>query len=192
MRDRTIADAAFFARSAQSLAQALIGTELLVDSVGGLIVETEAYDRTDPASHSFSGPTLRNRSMFGAVGCAYVYRSYGIHWCFNIVCGSEGESGSAVLVRALAPTVGIPAMLARRGGRPIPDLCRGPGRLSMALGIGPMHDGLSLCASPFQLLDRALVPDIAVGRRIGITKAADRPWRFGWLGSPYVSRPFRG
>jgi DNA-3-methyladenine glycosylase len=174
-----------------ALAQALIGTGLYLDGVGGLVVETEAYERTDPASHSFGGPTPRNRSMFGAVGHAYVYRSYGIHWCFNIVCGRDGEVGSAVLVRAIMPTEGVATMQARRHSRPLLDLCRGPGRLCEALAIGPTHDGLPLGAPPFQLSPRTTTPDLAVGPRIGISKGLDRPWRFGWRGSPYLSRPFR-
>jgi DNA-3-methyladenine glycosylase len=180
-----------FDQSAVDLAPALIGASLTVEGVGGIVVETEAYERSDPASHSFGGPTARNRSMFGAVGHAYVYRSYGIHWCFNIVCGQGGEAGSAVLVRALQPTHGIETMQSRRPGRVLLDLCRGPGRLCAALAIGPMHDGLPLDRPPFRFEARRMVPDIVVGPRIGITKAADRPWRFGWRGSPYLSRPFR-
>jgi DNA-3-methyladenine glycosylase len=189
MRTKTF-DASFFAHSAIALAPALIGTSLTVDGVGGIVVETEAYERADPASHSYGGPTPRNRAMFGPAGHCYVYRSYGIHWCFNIVCGREGETGSAVLVRALMPTDGIADMQVRRGGRPVADLCRGPGRLCEALAISGAHDGLPLLQLPFRLSAGTVVPEIAVGRRVGISKAVDKPWRFGWRGSPYLSRPF--
>lgn len=182
--------AAFFAQDAETVAQGLIGATLLVDGAGGVIVETEAYDHEDPASHSFNGPTGRNASMFRAGGCVYVYRSYGIHWCLNAVCGSEGD-GSAVLLRALEPTQGIAAMQERRGVRDLEKLCSGPGRLCQALGISGVHDGLALDAPPFALLLPRRRPEIAVGHRIGITKGAATPWRFGLAGSRFVSRPFR-
>jgi DNA-3-methyladenine glycosylase len=159
---------------------------LLLDGVGGVIVETEAYTRDDPASHSFGGPTPRNRAMFGPPGMAYVYRSYGLHWCFNIVARESG----AVLIRALAPIAGLAAMTARRGGASA--LCAGPGRLTQALAITRDHDGLDVTASPFVLLDRVAAPTLAIGLRIGISKAQDRPWRFGEAGSRHLSRPFRG
>ena len=171
---------------APALAQRLIGTVLLLDGVGGVIVETEAYTRDDPASHSFGGPTPRNRAMFGPPGMAYVYRSYGLHWCFNIVARESG----AVLIRALAPIAGLAAMTARRGGASA--LCAGPGRLTQALAITRDHDGLDVTASPFVLLDRVAAPTLAIGLRIGISKAQDRPWRFGEAGSRHLSRPFRG
>ena len=180
----------FFARDVVSVARDLIGATLLVDGVGGFIVETEAYDREDPASHSFSGPTKRNAAMFGRPGRAYVYRSYGIHWCLNFVCREEGH-GSAVLVRALDPTLGADIMRARRGLDDEKALCAGPGRLTQALGITIEHDGLSLSAPPFDIVARpGPEPAIAVGPRIGISKAVDLPWRFGLAGSRFLSRPF--
>lgn len=177
----------FYAQPILDLSRALIGCELLVDGVGGLIVETEAYEAGDPASHSFVGPTPRNRAMFGPAGHAYVYRIYG-HWCFNIVGGRE--RGAAALVRALAPSRGLDAMAQRRGAPDPRKLCGGPGRLCQALGVTIAHDGLALDQPPFALLPREGEPEIVAGPRIGITKAAERPWRFGLAGSPFVSRPF--
>lgn len=168
----------------------LIGATLLLDGVGGIIVETEAYEADDPASHSFGGEQPRNRAMFGPPLTAYVYRSYGVHWCFNIVTGPVGH-GAAVLVRALEPTDGLTMMAERRRTTEPRLLASGPGRLTEALGITIAHDGLSLDAPPFLLTPRKGVPDIIVGPRIGITKAADRPWRFGLKGSPFLSRSFR-
>jgi DNA-3-methyladenine glycosylase len=170
-----------------SLAERLIGVVLTVDGVGGAIVETEAYDRTDPASHSFSGPTARNAPMFGPPGRAYVYRSYGMHWCFNIVCG--GDAG-AVLVRALQPTHGADIMRLRRGTENDRLLCAGPGRLCQALGIDAKLNNRDLAQPPFAIKPREQAPPIVIGPRIGITKAADRPWRFGLRGSRYLSKPF--
>lgn len=172
------------ALAAPELARRLIGTMLLLDGVGGRIVETEAYTRDDAASHSFRGPTPRNRSMFGPAGRAYVYRSYGLHWCFNIVAAGQG----AVLVRALEPLAGHSDMAARRGGSAA--LCSGPGRLAQALAISLAHDGLDVTAAPFSLLDRTAEPAVLSGPRIGITKAQERPWRFGLAGSPHLSRSF--
>lgn len=170
------------------VAQALVGATLLVDSAGGLIVETEAYDRYDPASHSHRGPTPRNAAMFGPPGHAYVYRSYGMHWCLNLVCGPE--PGAAVLVRALQPLHGLEAMRARRGGVANHLLCAGPGRLCQALGVTVALDGLPLDDPPFHVLARTVPCAVAVGPRIGITQARDTPWRFGLKGSRYLSRPF--
>jgi DNA-3-methyladenine glycosylase len=179
-----------FAGNSHDVARLLIGATLLVDGIGGRIVETEAYDREDPASHSFSGPTPRNTVMFGPPGHAYVYRSYGIHWCLNFVCEAEG-SASAVLIRALEPVHGLDAMRERRGLDDPRLLCAGPGRLCQALGITRAHDGLALDESPFELAARDAKPQIAAGPRIGITKAADRPWRYGIAGSRYLSRTMR-
>lgn len=180
---------AFFARSVVEVARDLIGVLLLVEGVGGIIVETEAYDRDDPASHSHAGQTLRNASMFGPAGHAYVYRSYGIHWCLNFVCGAE-ETGSAVLIRALRPTTGLDEMRSRRGVSNEPALCSGPGRLCQALGITRAHDGLRLDAAPFRLEPSQGSHDIAAGPRIGISRAAETPWRFGIRRCPYLSRRF--
>lgn len=179
---------AFYAQPILDLSRALIGCELLVDGVGGVIVETEAYEASDPASHSFVGPTARNRAMFGPTGHAYVYRIYGAHWCLNIVGGEA--PGSAALIRALEPMEGLDAMAARRGTDDPRKLCAGPGRLAQALGVTIAQDGLPLDAPPFALGPGPGRPSIAVGPRIGITKAADRPWRFGLAGSPFLSRPF--
>ena len=180
----------FFRRSAQEVAPDLIGVVLRVEGVGGVIVETEAYDHTDPASHSFRGPTARNAAMFGPAGQAYVYRSYGLHWCFNIVCG-EASLGSAVLVRALQPTAGIDTMQRRRGVEGLRLLCSGPGRLCQALGVTSALDGRPLNEPPFTLEGRPSPGEIAVGPRIGITRGAATPWRFGLAASPFLSRPFR-
>ena len=180
----------FFDRSVHEVAPELIGTTLTFNGVGGTIVEVEAYHHTDPAAHSYGGPTPRNGVMFGPAGYAYVYRSYGIHWCVNFVCEAEG-SASAVLIRALEPTLGLPLMRRRRGLADTRLLCSGPGRLTEALGITGAHSGLALDLPPFALRVRETEPEIAVGLRIGITKAADLPWRYGLKGSRYLSKPFR-
>ena len=180
----------FFARSVHEVAPDLIGVTLLVDGVGGTIVEVEAYDQEDPAAHSFRGKTARNASMFGPPGHAYVYRSYGIHWCLNFVCEPE-EVASAVLVRALEPVRGLDEMRRRRGLEDERLLCAGPGRLCQALGITREHDGLALDEPPFELLPRTEEPEIATGPRIGITQAVDRPWRYVLAGSRYLSRSVR-
>jgi DNA-3-methyladenine glycosylase len=182
---------AFFDRSVHAVAPDLIGATLLVDGVGGVIVEVEAYHHQDPAAHSYGGRTPRNAVMFGPPGYAYVYRSYGIHWCLNFVCEEEG-SASAVLIRALEPKAGIEAMRARRGVEDLRALCSGPGKLCQALGVTKADDGCALDAPPFELLARRTKPAIAVGRRIGIAKAAELPWRYGLAGSPFLSRPIRG
>lgn len=179
-----------FAADAVSVARHLIGWTLLVDGVGGPIVETEAYEGDDPASHSFAGRTLRNAAMFGPPGRAYVYRSYGIHWCLNVVTGPDGH-GAAVLIRALEPRHGVDVMAARRGLADPRRLAAGPGRLTQALAVTRAHDGLALDAAPFRLTPpEAPVGAILAGPRIGITRAAERPWRFGLAGSPHLSRPF--
>ncbi len=179
----------FFGRSVHEVAPDLIGATLLVNGVGGIIVEVEAYHHTEPAAHSFRGPTPRNQVMFGPPGFAYVYRSYGIHWCVNFVCEKEG-SASAVLIRALQPTHGIPAMRRRRHLDDERALCSGPGRLTQALGITIAHNGLALDAPPIALHARAEKPEIVAGVRIGITKAVELPWRYGLKGSKFLSKPF--
>ena len=180
---------AFFARSVHQVAPDLIGATLLVDGVGGVIVEVEAYHHTEPAAHSFRGPTPRNLVMFGPAGFAYVYRSYGIHWCVNFVCEKEG-SASAVLIRALEPTHGIPAMRRRRRLHDERTLCSGPGKLTEALGITVAHNGLALDAPPIALHARIKKPEIVAGVRIGITKAVELPWRYGLKGSKFLSKGF--
>jgi DNA-3-methyladenine glycosylase len=178
-----------FHAPSHEVARRLVGVVLLVDGVGGRIVETEAYDREDPASHSFSGPTERNGAMFGAPARAYVYRSYGIHWCLNFVCREAGH-GAGVLIRALEPLAGLDAMRARRGLEAERLLCSGPGKLCQALGVSRLHNGMALALPPFEL-DAA--PDhvqVVAGPRIGISKAMEVPWRFGLAGSRFVSRPF--
>lgn len=184
----------FFLVTSEQLAPQLIGATLLVDDVGGLIVETEAYDCEDPASHSFSGPNARNASMFGRPGRLYVYRSYGIHWCVNFVCREVGH-GAAVLIRAIEPLSGLQTMARRRGLRGDEScdprlLCAGPGRVGQALGLSREHDGMRLDRAPFQLFAAPRAVPVVTGVRIGISKAIDRPWRFGLAGSRFLSRPF--
>ena len=180
-----------FNAPSHQVAQQLIGTVLLVDGVGGRIVETEAYDREDPASHSFAGPTLRNAVMFGAPARTYVYRSYGIHWCLNFVCCAPGH-GAGVLIRALEPLAGIAAMRERRDAlqADVRLLCSGPGKLSQALGVTRVHNGMPLALPPFELAPRSEPVEVVAGPRIGISKAVDQPWRFGLLGSRFLSKPF--
>jgi DNA-3-methyladenine glycosylase len=180
----------FFARSVHVVAPELIGATLLFRGAGGVIVEVEAYRQSDPAAHSFNGRTARNAVMFGPPGYAYVYRSYGIHWCLNFVCEPEGVA-SAVLIRALAPTQGLAAMRRRRGVEDERLLCSGPGRLCEALGITDAQYGLALDRPPFQLLARTQETALAIGPRIGISKAVDHPWRYGLKGSRFLSKPFK-
>jgi len=180
----------FFGRPVLEVAPELIGATLLVNGVGGRIVEVEAYHHTDPAAHSYIGRTERNAVMFGPPGYAYVYRSYGIHWCLNFVCEEEG-SASAVLIRALEPTSGIAAMRRRRSVSDERALCSGPGKLCQALAVTHRHNGLQLDEPPFELRARQETPEIAVGVRIGISKAVEHPWRFGLKGSKFLSRPFK-
>jgi DNA-3-methyladenine glycosylase len=181
----------FFNRSVHEVAPDLIGATLLVDGVGGRLVEVEAYRHTDPAAHSFRGPTARNAVMFGPPGFAYVYLSYGIHWCLNFVCEAKG-SASAVLIRAIEPTAGLAAMRRRRGLSDPRLLCSGPGRLCEALGITDAQYGLALDKPPFALFARRGEVDVVTGPRIGLTKAVDRPWRYGEKDSRYLSKPFKG
>jgi DNA-3-methyladenine glycosylase len=179
-------------RNVHDVAPELIGAELFVDGVGGTIVEVEAYDHEDPAAHGFGNRrTARNASMFLAGGHAYVYRSYGIHWCLNVVCGVEDEA-SAVLIRALEPTQGLELMCERRGLDDVRLLCAGPGRLTQALAVTRDHDGLALDRPPFELRPRQGDVEVVTGPRIGITKAVELPWRYGLAGSRFVSRRFRG
>jgi DNA-3-methyladenine glycosylase len=180
----------FFNRSVHDVAPELVGVTLLVDGVGGEIVEVEAYDREDPASHGHRGLTASNAAMFGPAGHAYVYRSYGIHWCLNLVCAEEGDP-QAALVRALAPAHGLDLMRARRGVEDERALCSGPGKLCQALAITRDHDGLPLDREPFQLLARTRELEIVAGPRIGISQAAELPWRYGLAGSRFLSRALR-
>jgi DNA-3-methyladenine glycosylase len=180
----------FFDRSVHEVAPELIGASFLFDGIGGIIVEVEAYHHTDPAAHSYVGRTARNAVMFGPPGHAYVYRSYGVHWCVNFVCEEEG-SASAVLIRALTPTAGLAIMRDRRGLEDERLLCSGPGRLCQALAITGAQNDWPLDRAPFELRAAAQPQNIAAGPRIGITKAAEKPWRYGLKGSPFLSRPFR-
>jgi len=180
----------FFNRSVHEVAPDLIGATFLFGGAGGIIVEVEAYHHTEPAAHSFGGETPRNAVMFGPPGYAYVYRSYGIHWCLNFVCEPEGTA-SAVLIRALAPTHDLAAMRRRRGVADERLLCAGPGRLCEALGISDAQYGLALDKPPFQIFARSGEVEIANGPRIGLTKAADHPWRYGLKDSPFLSKPFK-
>jgi DNA-3-methyladenine glycosylase len=177
----------FFGRSVHEVAPDLIGVTLLVDGVGGRIVEVEAYDQEDPASHAHRGRTARNAAMFGPPGHAYVYRSYGIHWCLNLVCGGDGVP-EAVLIRALEPTARLDLQRTRRGVVDVRALCSGPGKLCQALGITREHDRLALDTPPFELVEREEVPEIVTGPRIGITRATELSWRYMSAGSPYLSR----
>jgi DNA-3-methyladenine glycosylase len=179
-----------FNATADFVAQQLIGAIFLVDGIGGRIVETEAYDRDDPASHSFTGPTERNNVMFGEPAHIYVYRSYGIHWCLNFVCCESGH-GAAVLIRAIEPLAGLHVMLNRRGVDAATALCSGPGKLAQALAITRAHNGLSLNAPQFSLSPSDQPVSIISGPRIGISKAVDMYWRYGLKGSKFLSRPFK-
>lgn len=180
----------FFARSVHDVAPELIGATFLLGEAGGVIVEVEAYHQSEPAAHSFGGPTPRTAVMFGPPGYAYVYRSYGLHWCVNFVCEAKG-SAAAVLIRAIEPTAGVGLMQRRRGVDEPRLLCAGPGRLCQAMGITGAHNGLPLDDTPFLLKARESEPEIAVGPRIGITKAMELPWRYGLRGSRHLSKPFR-
>jgi DNA-3-methyladenine glycosylase len=182
-------DRAFFARDVNEVAPELIGASLFVKGVGGIIVEVEAYHHADPAAHSYRGRTERNAVMFGPPGHVYVYRSYGMHWCMNLVCEAEG-SASAVLIRAIEPTEGLALMRGRRGMKDPRLLCAGPGRLCEALAVTIKHNGLPIDVAPVELRAPVSPAPIVTGPRIGITKAADLPWRYGLKGSRFVSKPF--
>ena len=178
----------FWTRHPAQVARDLIGWTVLVDGVGGRIVETEAYHHEEPASHAFPGPTPRNAVMFGPPAHVYVYLSYGIHWCMNFVCGET--PGAAVLIRALEPTAGVEVMRARRGLADVRALCSGPGKLCQALAVTREgYNGMSVEGPPFDLRDGE-ARGVVVGPRIGITKAVELPWRFGEAGSRFLSRPF--
>jgi DNA-3-methyladenine glycosylase len=179
----------FFARSVHKVAPDLIGATFLVNGVGGIIVEVEAYDQTDPAAHSFRGPTPRNAVMFGPPGYTYVYLSYGLNWCVNFVCQAAG-SAAGVLLRAIEPTHGLAAMRRRRGVTDAKALCSGPGKLVEALAITKALSELPIDRSPIALHARSGGAEIATGVRIGLTKAVDLPWRYGLKGSKYLSKPF--
>jgi DNA-3-methyladenine glycosylase len=179
----------FFDRSVHEVGRELIGCRLFFDGCGGTIVETESYERDDPACHAYVGLTSRTRVLFGPPGRAYVYLSYGIHSLLNFVCEPEGEA-AAVLIRALEPSAGLGAMRARRGRRPDTELCSGPGRLTEALGIGLAENEADLTRDPFRLLGPlGQRPEVLAGPRVGITKAVERPWRYCAAASPFVSRP---
>jgi DNA-3-methyladenine glycosylase len=180
-----------FSADAATVARQLIGVTVLLDGIGGRIVETEAYDREDPASHAFAGETERNASMFGPPAHAYVDRSYGIHWCLNFVCREAGH-GAGVLIRALEPVAGLDVMRARRDVLDERALCSGPGKLCQALGVTRAHDGMALAGASFSLLPAEAGLVVVEGIRIGISKAVDVPWRFGLAGSRFLSRPIRG
>lgn len=179
----------FFERPAALVASDLVGCAFFVGDVGGVIVETEAYDQEDPASHAFGGPRGRNVAMYGPPGHVYVYRSYGIHWCLNFTCEPEG-CGAGVLIRAIEPTAGLDVMAARRGLANPLQLASGPGKVGQALGIDLSHYGRPLEEPPFRLEPRGAVPLLSIGPRIGISKGVATPWRFGLAGSPYLSKRF--
>ena len=181
-----------FSADSAVVARQLIGVRVLVHGVGGIIVETEAYDHDDPASHSFGGPSVRNAAMFGPPARIYIYRSYGIHWCMNFVCREAGH-GAGMLIRAIEPTDGLATMRQRRGLDDVRLLCAGPGRLGQALGIDLGYTGLPLDQPPFALFaaEPSAQQAVVVGPRIGISKAVEQPWRFGLAGSRFLSRPFR-
>jgi DNA-3-methyladenine glycosylase len=183
---------AFYARSVHEVARDLIGCTVRHAGAAGRIVETESYHMDEPACHAYAGLTSRSRTLFGPPGNAYVYFSYGVHSLLNAVCEEEGV-GAAVLIRALEPVEGVEVMHARRGLERAEDLCSGPGKLTQALAIGLSLNGSSLVDGPIEVLARepvARAPRIVLGERIGITKAADLPWRFCDADSRHVSRPW--
>lgn len=178
----------YFSREVTEVARDLLGATFLVDGVGGKIVETEAYHPTDAASHSFIGPTPRNRTMFEGPGRVYVYRSYGVHWCVNLVCAGA----AAVLIRAIEPTHGLSEMAERRGLSDPRALCSGPGKVGQALAITRAHDGMLLASAPFTFIPAKAPESLVIGPRIGISKAVEKPWRFGIAGAAFLSRKFAG
>ena len=183
--------AAFFARSVHDVARDLLGCALLFDGVGGVIVETESYAEDDPACHAYRGPTARNAPLFGPPGRAYLYRSYGSHNLLNAVAEPDGQA-AAVLIRALEPRWGIERMHRRRRRRELRELCSGPGKLTEAIGVDMRQNAASLLDAPFTIagpVPRWEDVGIAVGPRIGISRATERPWRFCAAGSSYASRP---
>jgi DNA-3-methyladenine glycosylase len=183
---------AFYARSVHDVARDLVGCTVRHAGTAGRIVETESYHMGEPACHAYAGVTSRTRTLFGPPAHAYVYFSYGVHSLLNAVCEEEGV-GAAVLIRALDPVDGLELMRARRGVERVEELCSGPGKLTQALGVGLAHNGSSLVDGPIELLardPRAQAPRIVMGERIGITKAADLPWRFCDADSGHVSRPW--
>ncbi len=183
--------ASFYDRPVVEVARDLVGCTVTHDGVTGRIVETEAYHDTEPACHAHAGRTPRTEVLFGPPGRAYVYRSYGVHALLNAVCEPEG-TGAAVLIRALEPLTGLSAMRVRRGRTRIGDLASGPGKLTVALGIGLEHNGTTLLRGPVRIgpppADRP-APAIEVGRRIGISRAVELPWRFCAAGDAHVSSP---
>jgi DNA-3-methyladenine glycosylase len=178
-----------FADSAPAVAQRLIGVVLLYRGVGGVIVETEAYDESEAASHAYRGATLRNAPLYGTPGGVYVYRAYGLHWCLNIVCREVGHA-AGVLLRAIEPTTGIAVMRRRRGRYTLRDLCSGPGKIGQALAISDALNGSSVLTPPFALSEPTARPPIVRATRIGISQARERRWRFGLRDTPFASRPF--
>ena len=183
----------FYDRPVLAVARDLVGCAVRHDGCAGVIVETEAYHDSEPACHAFVGLTPRTRTLFGPPGFAYVYRSYGIHALLNAVCEPEGV-GAAVLIRALEPIEGIELMRSRRGVHPLRGLCSGPGKLTQALGIELADNGVDLTRGPVTISERSPEwrdVEVAVDRRIGITKAAELPWRFCAAGSGFLSRPVR-
>ena len=179
---------AFFDRPPEVVAEDIIGCEISYGGCGGIVVEAEAYGQRDPASHSFRGETPRCRSMFGPPGTVYVYMTYGIHWCLNLVTEAEG-TGAAVLIRAIEPSHGVEAMRERRGVADDRLLCAGPGRLTQALGITGDLDGLPLGDAGLHVARRRATPEVARVPRIGISQATDLPWRMVARESRFLSRP---
>jgi DNA-3-methyladenine glycosylase len=182
----------FYERPVLEVARDLVGCTVSHGGASGVIVETEAYHQSEPACHAYVGLTARTSTLFGPPGVAYVYRSYGIHALLNAVCEPEG-TGAAVLIRALEPLDGVPAMRRRRGLQRLDDLCSGPGKLTQALAIALDRNGTSLVDGPVRVgpppRERPSLR-VTAGPRIGITRAVELPWRFCAEGTRYVSRPW--